>query len=147
MNNGNHFTYQLLQLNYLTILCPRMSARLPLVTTPIIAPIVKTDLVQSYLAASSHLAFDTSPVSIEMNWYWPIGYWLLEPWSGQWSGHWTMDWRTGDMDPGEWEGNRTCRLAPPRRGWRRGRGGRCRRIPRQPSPVARREGLQDHQLT
>jgi hypothetical protein len=43
MNNGNHFTYQLLQLNYLTILRPRMSARLPLVTAPIIAPIVKTD--------------------------------------------------------------------------------------------------------
>jgi hypothetical protein len=58
MNNGNHFTYQLLQLNYLTILRPRMSARLPLVTAPIIAPIVKTDLVQSYLAASSRLAFD-----------------------------------------------------------------------------------------
>jgi hypothetical protein len=95
MNNGNHFTYQLLQLNYLTILCPRMSVRLSLVTTPIIALIVKTDLVQSYLAASSRLAFDSSPVPVEMNRYWPIGLLGIGYWSrgvdnvvdiGQWSG-------------------------------------------------------------
>jgi len=61
MNKGNHFTYQLLQLNYLTILRPRMSARRPLVTAPSIAPIVKTDPKTPYYKDMNQNDFLSKP--------------------------------------------------------------------------------------